>query len=159
MEPGKRFEDKFSTSLHLLPGASHRIEDGGAVAKNQQYGDFYFFALDGHTYLIECKATKLKSFEVRKLRASQMAKLKNWERTHPKTRHSVIALNFYGDDVEKDNDCILIRYADYEYLTRKAFNTGRASIPREWLEGYGHLQERIKGNIWKLDFAALKDGR
>lgn len=157
MDSGKRFEQRFASALHELPGASMRIEDGGAVAKNYQYGDFFYFADDGNTYLIECKATRLPSFEVRNLRETQIAMLTRWQETHPQTRHAVIAINFYGDNYRKENDCLLVTLDAYKQLHARAREAGRASIPRVWLEHVGRTQAHTR-EAWALDFGGLIHG-
>jgi len=134
-----------------------RIEDGGARAKNYQFGDYFYFADSGPTYLIECKATREKSFPIAQLRTEQMAKLKTFDELS-EMRHSVIAINFWDEPYRSNNDCILILYPAYERLFARAVAIGRASIPREWLEREGRLQEPILGT-WHLDFASLTDSK
>ena len=161
MDSGKRFESQFSKSLHQLwPGASFdnhelrymRIEDGGGIGKNRQFGDFFYWDENGLAWCIECKATAEASFPIRNLTAEQMAALKTWEEINPRHK-SVIAINFYGN---KRNDCILIRYGAYEYLVRRASDARRASIPREWLSECGKEQMRVSGGFWSLDFGGLE---
>lgn len=131
-----------------------RIEDGGGIAKNQQYGDFFYWDYDGFDWLIECKATREKSFPIANLRAEQMAKLKTYQEVSAHHR-SVIAINFYGQNLKEVNDCILINYTAYEHLVKAALEAGRASIPRKWLEECGRLQKRVQGGLWALDFGGL----
>ena len=164
MDSGKRFEGRFAKSLHnLCPGASFdnhelrymRIEDGGGVGKNRQFGDFFFWDEDGLAWCIECKATAEKSFPVRNLSVQQMAALKTWEMINPRHR-SVVAVNLYGEKPSKENDCFLIRYNTYENLVRRALEARRASIPREWLSECGKLQTKAPGGLWDLDFGGLE---
>lgn len=153
MDAGKRFEGRFSKSLHALPGASMRIEDGGGVSKNQQWGDFLFWADDGMDWLIECKATSEASFPMRNIRKEQLAKLKTYESLN--NRHgSVIAINFYTEHLAT-NECILIRYQAFEDCMKRCLQAGRKSIPRLMLVECGHLQEQDRG-IWTLDFKGVE---
>lgn len=153
MDSGKRFEHRFAQALHSLPGASMRIEDGGARAKNYQFGDFFYWDFDGRDWLIECKATAQQSFPIRSLRPEQMAKLKTFDELGP-NRHSVIAINFWKEPYRTHNDCVLIMFSAYLAVCQMACDTGRASIPKEWLERAGWLQAK-KNGTWELDFERL----
>lgn len=162
MDSGKRFEHNFGQSLRkIAPGASvdmsraMRIEDGGKVGKNRQWGDFFFFDEDGTVWLIECKATKEKSFPIVNLRKEQMAALKTFDGWHENFR-SVVAINFYGENLRERNDCILVSYHVYENLVRTALEGKRASIPFAWLQEGGKLQAKASGGLWTLDFGGLK---
>ena len=162
MDSGKRFESRFSTSLHRLAGASThgyatRLEDGGATAKNRQLADFLFFSDDGHTWAIECKATKERSFPLTNLRDNQMDELHRFEYGKEK-RHSVLAINFWDEPYRDHNDCYLILFANYCTLYVRAAEMGRASIPREWIEAAGKRQEPMPGG-WRLDFGGLIDAK
>lgn len=170
MDSGKRFESRFAASLHALPGASYRIEDGGAIAKNQQCGDFFFFADDGSTWAIECKATNRASFPIANLRLEQMAALARFDALGG-NRHALIAINFWGEPLKERNDCLLITWENYKKLHDLALEKERASIPRSWLERFGHLQDattvkrtrrsesgeerKVSKKIWVLDFRRL----
>ena len=156
MDSGKRFEARFSKSLHLLPGASMRIEDGGAKAKNRQIGDFAYWADNGHSYIIECKATAEASFPFRNIQPHQMDNLHRFD-SLGRHRHAVLAINFYGDDYRAENECCLIAFDDFCRLYARAGEAGRVSIPKEWIEQAGKVQERIAGG-WRLDFGGLFDG-
>ena len=156
MDSGKRFEARFAKSLHRLPGASMRIEDGGARAKNYQFGDFLYWDYDGGDWLIECKATREKSFPMSQLRDEQMAKLRTFDRLS-QNRHAVIALNFWDEPYRTNNECVLVAFNVYELLCERAKEQGRASIPRAWLEACGKLQPAENG-AWALDFGGLKNG-
>ena len=169
MESGKRFEARFAKSLKQLPGAMMRIEDGGERAKNYQFGDFFYWDYGGNSWLIECKATNRASFPIAQLRIEQMAKLKLYDGLGH-GRHSVIAINFYRDPIREYNECLLIAWPLYEMLYQKALEKDRASIPRSWLERFGHLQESttiyekrerngetvsVPVKVWELDFERL----
>lgn len=147
MNAGKRFEGKFHESIKHLPGASMRIEDGGKYAFTRQWGDFFFFADSGDTFLFECKATQRPSFEHRKIADHQIETLKRFNDSH-KLRHGIIALNFYGENIREKNDCILIGIDTYlEHLE----STDRESLSQEEALGIGVLMPRVQGNIWHVD--------
>lgn len=108
MDSGKRFEERVGRSLHLLGGASMRVEDGGGKGKNRQIADFLYWPDNGGTIAIECKAAKGR-FELRRLGQGdpngQLGRLLAFQ---GRGRRSVVALNFYGDDYRKNNECYLI---------------------------------------------------
>lgn len=146
MEPGKRFERKFKESLELLGGFAHRIEDGGRYSLNDQPGDFYYFSPDGIANLIECKATREKSFPFKLLRDSQVASLLAFERVSRSTR-SWVAVNYYGKNVAKDNRCFLVPINGY---VQYAAACGRKSLPVFAAGEIGTECPKVKGNIWAL---------
>lgn len=146
MKPGKRFERKFGESLGLLNGIAYRIEDGGMYSFNDQPGDFYYFSPDGTSHLIECKATKEKSFSFRLVREGQIASLLAFESVSRSTR-SWVAVNFYGENVAKDNRCFLIPIEKY---VRYVATCERKSLPIAVAGGIGTECPKIKGNIWAL---------
>lgn len=147
MNPGKRFEAKFHQSLLMLPGASCRFEDGGAVAKNRQLADYIYWDNGEETFVFECKATKKPSFPMCDMGDEQLEGLLEWEAMRP-TFHAVVALNFYGENVAAENRCILV---EARSLVRYLEYTGRKSIPADDAAEIGWECERAKGNIWKLD--------
>lgn len=156
MDSGKRFEARFAKSLHRLPGASMRIEDGGAQAKNRQIGDFAYWADDGRNFLIECKATARKAFPFENIKPHQMDALHNFNMLGH-NRFAVIAFNFYGENYRTENECYLILFDDFCHLYAKAAEAGRSSVPKEWIAKAGKLQAPTLGG-WVLDFGGLVDG-
>lgn len=153
MDSGKRFERLFAKSLKSLDGVAMRIEDGGAGAMNQQYGDFLYMDTAGNDWLIECKATNLPSFPVRNLRTEQMAHLEALD-TSAANRHSVVAINFWREPYRDNNECYLVPFKAYLMLYNRASFEGRASIPKKWLQAVGSLQERANG-AYLLNFGGL----
>ena len=130
-----------------------RIEDGGERAKNYQFGDFFYWDYDGNNWLIECKATRRKSFPLEQLRIGQMARLKLYnDLGHG--RKSVIAIMFWDEPISENCDCFMITWPMYEKLYNAAMHKERSSIPREWVERYGTLQEKTKDG-WALDFQGV----
>lgn len=160
MDSGKRFEGKFHDSLRLLDGASMRIEDGGRGAKNPQLGDFLLWCGVDETFLFECKATGDGRLEFRRLckkgkdGKSQMDRLLGFSDLRD-CHHSLIAINFYGKDVARENRCVLVEAHVMEAYINE---TGRASIPLADALQIGHECPVIKGNIWEVDpWAALPE--
>lgn len=147
VNPGKRFEGKFRKSLLLLPGASCRFEDGGAVAKNRQLADFMYWDYDGNSFAFECKATKKPAFPMCDMGDGQMDGLLEWESMH-ESYHALVALNFYGENVARDNRCILV---EARSLMRYLEYRGRKSIPADDAAEIGCECGRLAGNIWALD--------
>ncbi len=147
MNSGKRFESKFHQSLKLLPGASFRLEDGGAVSKNKQLADYIYWDDGEETFAFECKATKKNAFPMCDIGNDQIRGLVEWEAMRT-TFHSIVAINYYGENVAIDNRCILVEIRE---LLRYLEQTGRRSIPADDAARIGWECERIKGNIWKLD--------
>lgn len=148
MNAGKRFEAKFRKSLALLPGFSLRIHDGGDRVKAKEPADFWYFSTTGTAYLIECKATAQKSFPFARLRDDQRESLAAFASTSGNTR-SLIALNFYGADVRKENTLLVLDANDYLAYERTA---GRKSIHRDQAALMGWEAPRIAGNLWSLDY-------
>lgn len=96
MNPGKRFENKFRESLG---GITIRINDkvsvrNGFVVSKESEADFVCFQESGNVYLVECKATSLKSFPFSKIEEHQENSLVDFENLHPYF-HGLIALEFY----------------------------------------------------------------
>lgn len=147
VNPGKRFEGKFRKSLLLLPGASCRFEDGGAVAKNRQLADFMYWDYDGNSFAFECKATKKPAFPMCDMGDGQMDGLLEWESMH-ESYHALVALNFYGENVARDNRCILV---EARSLMRYLEYRGRKSVPADDAAEIGWECGRLAGNIWALD--------
>lgn len=153
MDSGKRFEAKFHDSLKRLDGASMRIEDGGRGAKNPQLGDFLFWGGESDTFLFECKATGKGRLDFERLAKkgkdgkSQMDRLLGFSDLR-RCNHSLIAINFYGGDVARENRCVLIEaHAMEAYINE----TDRASIPLADAIRIGRECPVIKGNIWEVD--------
>ena len=143
MNPGKRFEDKFRESLDLLPGFGMRIIDGGDRLKERMPADFWYFPTTGGAYLIECKAVMGKSLPIAKV--TQLPELLRFEGTSPDC-HALIAVNFYGKNIRKDNRCLLMRAVTFAALS----GGKRKSVPLKAFEHLGYEAPRIKGNIWDL---------
>lgn len=144
---GKRFEGKFHKSLWQLPGASMRIEDGGGKAKNKQMGDFLYWDLGENTFLFECKATHGKSFKLRNLTDDQLESLLKFDALR-ESNHSVIAINYYGDDVAQENHCVLINVNQYKSYIE---GTDKASLSYDDALDLGFECSVVKGNIWNLN--------
>lgn len=156
MDAGKRFERAFHLSLKLLPGWSMRIEDGGAKAKNPQWGDFFYFGrnelayreqasmtygdYDGNDHLIECKATKEVSFPCRNLHEEQMNRLMGWEKLGSR-KHAWLAINYYSENIRERNHCVLIPISSYIDWLDEA---DRKSLPFEAACGLGKLLAPIR---------------
>ena len=149
--PGKRFERKFKQSLDLR-GYALRIQDkcflgfNGRLLSEPGEGDFWYFASTGDAYLIECKATKGHRFPLSKLRDEQEESLAEFDRVAHST-HGMVALNYYGEDVRKDNRCVLVPIGAYR---RHKHTSGRKSLTVEEAVRLGTECPRIKGNIWEL---------
>lgn len=140
MDSGKRFERSFHMSLKLLPGASMRIEDGGGKAKNQQWGDFFYWDYEGNDILVECKATKEDAFPHRNLADRQLERLLQWEKISPR-KISYLAINYYQENIRLHNECVLIPISNYvDWLDE----TKRASLPYEVALRIGELQPQIR---------------
>lgn len=126
MNPGKRFEGSFHESLHALPGASMRVLDGGKSINIRVWGDFLYFADDGHVWLFECKSTALRSLPFLQVKEHQLESLSRFDSLHDHF-HGVIAVNFYdGDNVRRKNDCWLVPVSDYMEFVK---HSGRKSMP------------------------------
>lgn len=149
VNPGKVFESRFKTCLNRLPGASMRIEDGGAVGRNRQWGDFFYWDEGEDTYLFECKATHLKSFELRNLKSHQAKSLLAFSALR-ETNHSILALNFYDDDVRQNNRCVLIDIHDFISWTQES---KRASLPLNEALEIGALCNTTRDGHWDLERA------
>lgn len=157
MTPGKRFEAKFHRSLELLDGWCTRFRDnsagfggkyGGGKMNQANPGDFLFIARNGRSYLVECKATKQRSFPFANVSDDQLAELLRFERMGA-TSKAYIAINFYQGDTRLKNECILVGIEPF-LAYRKA--TTRKSLPEDEAERIGWRCEVIKGNIWSLPF-------
>lgn len=149
INPGKRFEEKFKESLDRK-GYALRIQDkvfmgqNGRLLSKEGEGDFWYFAKSGDVYLIECKATGVPRFPFDKL--TQEQSLVDFEAV-AESYHSLVALNFYGENIRTDNRCFLIPI--WDYLDYK-LTCGRKSMPLSAAEQVGTECPRIKGNIWDL---------
>lgn len=148
VNPGKLFESRFKTCLNRLPGASMRIEDGGATGRNRQWGDFFYWDEFDETYLFECKATKLNSFELRKLAKHQLDDLLMFDCLRS-NHHSVLAFNFYQDSSMTNNHCILV---DIHAFVNWALQTDRASLPMAEAMEIGVLCNVVDKH-WELERA------
>ena len=157
MTPGKRFEDKFHRSLNLLDGWSTRFRDnsagfggqyGGGKMNRANPGDFLFIATNGRSYLVECKATKSKSFPFEKIRDGQIKELLKFDASSPMSS-SFVAINFYEGDARKKNECILVGIGEFVAFMK---STERKSIPEADAERIGWRCGKAKGNIWELPF-------
>lgn len=152
MNPGKRFEDKFRRSLELRDGLPMRLQDkcflgrDGRLLSEPSEGDFLFFGRDGHAYLIECKATGVARFPFDKLKEKQERSLLDFDAVADNC-HGLVALNFYGSDIRKDNRCFLVGIRDYLEYKRAC---GRKSMPLSAAEEVCTECPRIKGAVWEL---------
>lgn len=146
MEPGKRFEAAFKTCLNRLPGASMRIEDGGKIGRNRQWGDFFYWDDGELTYLFECKATHLTSFPNEKLKDHQLEALKRFDSLRV-NHHSVLALNFYGESLLEKNRCILVDVWAYVNWLE---SHDRKSLPEDEAARIGFECFKGKDNKWDL---------
>lgn len=100
----EQFEAEMSLTLKRLKGTSMRVEDGGRVAKNRQLCDFLYWDGDGHTFAIECKATKGKSLPWKNIAEHQLDDLVEFSSMHP-SHIALFAINYYD---EKLCECVLI---------------------------------------------------
>lgn len=149
MNPGKRFEAKFRKSLSMLPGWHMRIHDGGRSTVERMPADFWYFPKSGGSYLIECKATRGKS--IRHDRVTQIDALLKFDSLNDQTA-SLVAVNFYGDDVRRDNRCVIV---PAPLFARHAAESGRSSLPLSDAVSIGWEAERVHGNLW--DLSRLED--
>lgn len=153
---GKRFEEKMRKSLEVK-GYVQRIQDkvfmsqDGFPLSRQSEGDFWHFTDTGHGFLIECKATKLKSFPFNKLRHEQERELLRFNDVADNF-HGVVAINFYADDLRERNRCFVFAIEDYMAYKETC---GRASMPLSVAEGLGIECQRIKGGLWDVRLEAL----
>lgn len=144
MNPGKRFEAKFRKSLSLMPGWSMRIFDGGRSVTERMPADFWYFPKSGGADLIECKATRGKS--IRHDRVTQLGSLLEFDALSDGTS-AFVAVNFYGEDVRRDNRCIIV---PAPLFALHAETSGRASLPLSDAVEIGWEAPRISGNLWDL---------
>lgn len=144
MRPGKRFEAKFRQSLMRLPGRAYRIHDGGNRVLEVEPGDFWYFSPTGRAFLIECKAEAGPS--IRHDRLTQLDALLGFEAVSDRAA-SLVAVNFYGRDIRRDNRCILVPAWAF---AAHALTGGRASLSAKEAERIGIEAPRAKGNVWDL---------
>lgn len=144
MNPGKRFERKFRESLRALPGLHLRIIDGGDRLKERMPADFWYFPKRGGAVLIECKATRGKS--IRHDRVTQLDALLEFDAVSDTTA-SLIAVNFYGEDIRRDNRCIIVPAKSFAH---HSLTSGRASLPIADALEIGWEAPRAHGNVWDL---------
>lgn len=128
-QPGKRFERKVKKSLDQLQGIAYRIEDGGQYAKNQQPGDFWYMNEDV-VYLIECKATHLKSLPLSQIADHQIESLLKHRDLSPNHR-SLLMIHYYQDRVAG--------YMTVEELLRFIGSSDRKSIPQNIIHKFDPL--------------------
>lgn len=143
MNAGKRFERKFRESLNLMPGWHMRIIDGGDRLRETMPADFWYFPRVGGACLIECKAVKGRSLPFSRI--TQLEELVAFDQ-NSESCNALVAVNFYGEDVRRDNRCLIIRAVALEALSHGK----RKSVPVEALELIGTEAPRVKGNIWDL---------
>lgn len=143
MNPGKRFERKFRESLSLMPGYHLRIVDGGDRLKERMPGDFWYFPASGGALLIECKAVRGRSLPLS--RVTQIDELVRFDRNSP-TCKALVAVNFYGEDVRRDNRCLLMPAPVFAALS----GGRRRSMPLKAFEALGVEAPRVSGNVWDL---------
>lgn len=127
-----------------------RIYDGGAYVNLDVIGDYAYWADDGLSFMIECKATKLPSLPFSNFKPGQLDKLLDWNGPF---RHSVIALNFYGENYRQKNDCYLIHIKDF---LRYQDTCGRKSIPEKDAARIGVTCPKLSG-YWDLPFHELRE--
>lgn len=136
MNPGKRFENKFRESLG---GITIRINDkvsvrNGFVVSKESEADFVCFQESGNVYLVECKATSLKSFPFSKIEEHQENSLVDFENLHPYF-HGLIALEFYNKESYRlPKRMFLIGIKDFLFYKTSC---GRKSIPIKDAEAIG----------------------
>ena len=151
VNPGKRFERAFKASMDAI-GYALRIPDrcflapSGRLLSEPSEGDFLFFAEDGRSYLVECKATKLSRFPFDKLRPEQEAELARFAAVS-EACHGIVALNFYGEKLRERNALYLVEIEDY--MRHKAASKSK-SLSEGEAEAIGVRCERRKGGIWGL---------
>ena len=151
VNPGKRFEKSFRASMDAI-GYAMRIPDrcflapSGRLLSEPSEGDFLFFAENGHTYLVECKATAQKRFPYEKLKPEQVAELERFDAISD-MHHGIVALNFYGANVREKNSLYLVGIGEFK---RRRAASVRKSLSEEEAEAIGFKCERIKGGIWGL---------
>jgi hypothetical protein len=143
LNPGKRFERKFRESLGLLPGWHMRIIDGGDRLHETMPADFWYFPKGGGAVMVECKAVRGKSLPAS--RVTQLDELVRFSRNSGTCR-AIVAANFYGEDVRKDNRCLLMEAETFAAL----LGGKRKSVPLRAFEALGVEAPKIKGNIWDL---------
>lgn len=143
MNPGKRFERKFRESLGLLPGWHMRIIDGGDRLHETMPADFWYFPKGGGAVMVECKAVRGKSLPAS--RVTQLDELVRFSRNSGTCR-AIVAANFYGEDVRKDNRCLLMDAETFAAI----LGGRRKSVPLRAFEALGVEAPKIKGNIWDL---------
>ena len=133
-------------------GYAMRIPDrcflapSGRLLSEPSEGDFLFFAENGHSYLVECKATAQKRFPHEKLKPEQLVELERFDAISD-MHHGILALNFYGERVTEKNVLYLVGIGDYRRHLSTSF---RKSLSEGEADAIGFKCERIKGGIWGL---------
>lgn len=148
VNPGKRFEAKVRKCLAALPGWHMRIHDGGRQAIEAMPADFLYCPASGGAVLIECKATRDRS--IRHDRVTQLDALTAFASVSHDAA-ALVAVNFYGADVRRDNRCIIVPAS---LLAAHAAHSGRASLPLSDALRIGWEAPRAAGNVW--DFSRLE---
>lgn len=151
VNPGKRFEKSFKASMDAV-GYAMRIPDrcflapSGRLLSEPSEGDFLFFAENGHTYLVECKATGQRRLPFDAVKPEQVAELERFDSVSD-TCHGVVAINFYGANLREKNALYLVGIADFK---RRKAESVRKSLSEEEAGKIGLRCERTKGGIWGL---------
>ena len=151
VNPGKRFEREFKKSMDAA-GYAMRIHDrcflapSGRLVSEPSEADFVFFAANGHSYLIECKATHTARLPYDNVRPEQISELERFEAISD-MHHSIIAVNFYGESTRQKNDLYLVGLPEFK---GKRAATLRKSLSEREAEAIGYKCERQKGAIWGL---------
>lgn len=151
VNPGKRFERSFKASMDAV-GYALRIPDrcflapSGRLLSEPSEGDFLFFAENGRSYLVECKATAQASFPFASLRPEQEAELLRFDAVGPTTT-GLVALNYYGESLRRRNALYLLPIR--AYLAAKG-SIGRKSLPESVAAEVGTPCPRAAGGIWAL---------
>ena len=150
MDRWKEFEREMSASLKRLPGYSMRVEDGGNVSRNEQLCDFLYWDMHGHTFAIECKATKSPSFPLKNIRPHQLQDMCDFAEMHKQSHIALFAVNFWGPP---KSDVYLIEATKMrEYV----LTSGRKSLPRADAAKIGKRMKEArfdKRRVWVLEDA------
>lgn len=151
LSQGKRFERDFKRSLDAV-GYALRIPDkcfagqGGRLLSEPSEGDFWFFARSGHSYLVECKATRLPSLPFANIGERQLEALARFDAVGERA-HGLLALNYYGPSLRAKNELYLVAIGDFIEWRR---GCGRKSLPEGEAERIGTRCQRQKGGRWGL---------
>lgn len=129
MNPGKRFEEKFRLTMEphafvlRIPDAV--FVNGGKVMSSETEADF-LVATQDDAYLVECKATSLKSLKYENVKSHQEDSLFGFEELGERN-HGILAVEFYNrEGYRKPHQMFLLPIA--EWFAFKA-SSNRKSMP------------------------------